>query len=94
MLKIALALQANPEVEADSACRAARSLTSQAPMTSAAYAFSTPAALPRAASSALAGKAQTPPSSSDRGLPPRVQSATWSSKPNRSTLKETHLTQT
>jgi hypothetical protein len=94
MLKIALALQANPDIEADSACRAAWSPTPQSVATPADCALSSSAPLPRTGGCALEATTQTPLSSSDRGLTLRFQSATWSSEPNRPTHKEIHLTPT
>ena len=94
MLKIALALQANPDIEADSACRADRRPTTRSFAPPADHAVSPTRPTHRAGGYPLVGKTQTPPSSRDRGLTLRFQSATWSSEPNRRTHKEIHLTPT
>ena len=86
MFKIAPAEQANPESGTPSACRPA----AQSAATPAEYAA--PMLLPPGC--APAGERPTPPTSSDRGLTHRSQSATWSSKPTTGTPKEILLTPT
>jgi hypothetical protein len=86
MFKIAPVELANPESGTPSACRPA----TQSAASPAEYAA--PFAL--ATGCAPAGETPTPPTSSDRGLTQRSQSATWSFKPTTGTLKEIHLTPT
>lgn len=90
MFKIALAPQANPDTGTASACRVLSSSASQSAATPVEYAA--PMLLPPGC--APAGERPTPPTSSDRGLTHRSQSATWSSKPTIGTPKEIHLTPT
>jgi hypothetical protein len=86
VFKIAPVELANPESGTPSACRLAKHSAASPAEYAAPLAFAT-GCVP-------AGETLTPPTSSDRGLTHRSQSATWSAKPTTGTLKEIHLTPT